>query len=350
MQQVAASIEFLFPGRITIDMLVRKVSQNDFQTSLGDQGVPIAKKRSTWRGKLYNKMWNLKKRRNKLMASLGKPDIAAKLLSVESSQEASTSNDTVDENVVQLDINFLQSASVFDAENIKTVLARTISYRKERIVSGQLLPYKFNFFYIEPNLVTYEFGLWFPSKEFMLLSKNDSIKEAIRAVYVERDLKELSISTCPGDLEVWAMLLKMTQYTGKGKKSFPFTLQSLFTYYQAASVSLTEIVKKRHSNFPHVAILQNSSSPESVNQYGVYFEGQVIALPRDSSIDHAIDILFKISWIFNYHYDPILLPFFSFLENVVYEINHKIHDNAKHAADLVKHFLQKKLSQEEDKL
>lgn len=131
------------------------------------------------------------------------------------------------------------------------------------------------------------------------------------------------------------MLLRMTLFAGKGKKSFPAVLNSLFVDYLSASVSAAEIIKNRKSNYPHIATLKNSKDTESRPQYAVYFEGNVLNLPMGSSMEHALDILFKIIWIFHYEYDPTLAPFFSCLEYLVYEINEYVNDSAKETVTLI---------------
>lgn len=348
---IADSIVYLFRGRLTRDVLIKKTMKQHANTvlevepagcatSVGEleaeeEEICSAKRlevtssscssssstarsastTSRWKGKLFAKFWNLSQARRNKMKKLGQP------LSSKSFHHKSTATvpsiEEFDLKQIEADISFLRSATLLDKEGIKIVLARTHSYRRKEILqtTSNLKDFKFTFYYADPGLISYEFGLWFPGKEFMFVSKKQSLEKAINVVYSYRGFSEPDIDSCPEEVKPWAKLLRMTMFRGKEKKSFPFVLKNLFSSYDSVTVSIKDIILNRQSNYPYIAI--SNGEKDSPSQYILYFEGDVIPLRTGSTFTHALDLQLKISWIFDYSYSNIMVPFFNAIERLL---------------------------------
>lgn len=326
---IAKSFADVFPGRISVEMLIRKTiptakSNTSDRASGGNRPV------KRLGGSLFNKIQKIHRKKGKLGES------SSKLVKTPNS----TAHNQADSVSLKADINFLKSATLSQKDDIKDVLKRTFEYRRQHIldenskIAGSL---KFTFFILDSNLISYEFGLLFPGKEYKLVSQKNLLLQAIDNAYKIRDIfyeEEINKFTGSAEIRAYLKLLKMCQYKGKGKRSFVTAKANFYREFTRQMVSNYEIKKQYMHSAPFIIKLIDLANSDK-DQFYVYLDGDMVALPPDSSFTDAVDLLIKIVWIFNINYDLQLKPFYSCIQQIAYNLNETLMNEAIDATTLV---------------
>ena len=114
------------------------------------------------------------------------------------------------------------------------------------------------------------------------------------------------------------MLIKMAAFNGKGKKAFNKVVSMLFTNHDERDYSTVIVNIKQTTRQPNINILKRNDGSQL--QFVVYFDQNVIPLPEGSSFINALDVLFKVSFIFSVSSGESLSSLFDILETLVYEL------------------------------
>ena len=114
------------------------------------------------------------------------------------------------------------------------------------------------------------------------------------------------------------MLIKMAASNEKGKKVLNKVVNMLFTNHDERDYSTVIVNIKQTTRQLNINILKRNDGSQL--QFVVYFDQNVIPLPEGSSFINALDVLFKVSFIFNVSYGESLSSLFDILETLVYEL------------------------------
>ena len=72
---------------------------------------------------------------------------------------------------------------------IKKVLTRSHGERRRLILGGDR-QLAFSFFFVDPELISFEFELWYPNKRMLLISRAKYVERAIREIFQQRKIKD----------------------------------------------------------------------------------------------------------------------------------------------------------------
>lgn len=102
--------------------------------------------------------------------------------------------------------------------------------------------------------------------------------------------------------------------------------------YDDSSFNIKQLAKEQKTK--QVSLIALTNPDGTVKQYLLSFEKEIIPLTVNSAAE-AFDYLFKLIFIFNFHYEDKLKSFFNFLECLMYKFNNSYLPNVKIITELL---------------